>query len=200
MKGLFSTAYFGPVSYYQKLFLSTEQRMLEVNEFFEKQSYRNRTVILGANGRLNLITPLEKQGRNTLVKDRQIDHRESWQDQHLKSIISAYRSSPYFEFYEEDFKKLYETKDKFLLDFNLRCHVFIANELEEELSFEKTTAFVEDFEGEVFKNVIHPKKESLLEEVSYYQVFEERHGFQSDLSILDLLFSQGPNAISYLDL
>jgi hypothetical protein len=198
MKGLFSTAYFGPVSYYQKLFLSADKRLLEINEFFEKQSYRNRAVILGANGRMNLIIPLEKQIRNTLIKDRRIDHRESWQSQHLKGIISAYRSSPYFEFYEEDFMKLFEKKDEFLLDFNLRCHDFIASELEEDLSFEKTTAFVEDFDGEVFKNTIHPKKESLLEEVPYYQVFEEKHGFQSDLSILDLLFSQGPNAISYL--
>lgn len=200
MKGLFSTAYFGPVSYYQKLFQSSEGRFLEANEFFEKQSYRNRTVIIGANGRMNLIIPLEKQDRKTLVKDRKIDYRDPWQAQHSKSIISAYRSSPYFEFYEEDFLKLYEKPDKYLLDFNLKCHEFIAQELEEDLSFSKTESFSQNFEGEDFKNVIHPKKDSVVDEIEYYQVFEVKHGFQSDLSILDLLFSQGPNAISYLDL
>lgn len=198
MKGLFSTAYFGPVSYYQKLFQSTEERILEVNEFFEKQSYRNRAVIMGANGRMNLIVPLEKQDRKTLVKDRKIDYADGWQAQHAKSIVSAYRSSPYFEFYEEDFLKLYEKQEKYLLDFNLKCHEFITQELQEDLSFSKTESFLESFEGTDFKNIIHPKKDSLVDEIEYYQVFEIKHGFQSDLSILDLLFSQGPNAVSYL--
>jgi hypothetical protein len=197
MKGLFATAYFGPVSYYQKLNECSE-RTLDIHEYLVKQSYRNRTVIYGANGPLNLIIPLEKRKNKSVVKDLKIFNDPHWKQLHQKSLDSAYRSSPFYEFYEDDLNAIFEKKYDFLLDFNNACHEFIADQIQIELPFIPTNEYVSNFEGTDYRTLIHPKKDTLSKEEEYYQVFEEKYGFLKDLSILDLLFSQGPNTISYL--
>lgn len=201
---LLSTAYFGPVQYYS-FCVKTEKVYIEQYENFIKQTYRNRCVILGGNGPIQLIVPVVKgRGPKTLIKDLQISYDTNWQRNHWRTIFSAYNSSPFFEYYKDDFLPFYETKHRFLLDFNLKIHETICELLE----IDNNTILTDDFEkvpgGTInYRELISPKinwqSDTNFKSVKYTQVFSDKLGFVPNLSILDLLFNEGPNGYAVLE-
>lgn len=198
---ILSASYLPPISYFHAISKNEGDIVLDKYEHFPKQTYRNRTRIATANGVLDLIVPIQHGRKERIaMKDVKINYDHDWQRLHWLSIQTAYRSSPYFEFYEDEFRPFYENKYELLFDFNemqlqliLKC-----------LKLKRTLAYTEKFEKEYpealdLRNVIHPKKESLLPSPKpYYQLFEERNGFLPDLSVLDLIFNQGPQSKNYL--
>lgn len=196
MKNTFAAFYFGPIDYYAEM-VKSQSLNIEVCENFQKQTYRNRMNILGANGKLMLNIPTLHDGTR-LFKDLQPSYEYDWQKEHIKSLKSAYQSSPYFEYYEDDIIPILEKKEKFLLDLNLKTIEFINQKLNLDLEIKKTESYqIIDKEFD-FRNQFSAKKPAQYELTEYAQVFDDKFEFVSDLSILDLLFSEGPSAVVYL--
>ena len=196
MKNTFAAFYFGPIDYYAEM-VKSQSLNIEVCENFQKQTYRNRMNILGANGKLMLNIPTLHDGTR-LFKDLQPSYEYDWQKEHIKSLKSAYQSSPYFEYYEDDIIPILEKKEKFLLDLNLKTIEFINQKLNLDLEI-KQTEFYQIIDKEFdFRNQFSAKKPAQYELTEYAQVFDDKFEFVSDLSILDLLFSEGPSAVVYL--
>ena len=200
---LLSTAYFAPVHFYTR-YLHHSEVYLEQFENFTKQTYRNRCLILGGNGPISLVIPVVKgRGPKILIKDLQISYEENWQRNHWQTIVSAYNSSPYFEYYQDELYPFFERKTKYLLDYNLQIHEQLCDFFE----IENKIRLTEDFE-KVPKNTVNlrdgisPKlkhnPDTEFQPRTYTQVFSEKYGFLSNLSILDLLFNEGPNAYTIL--
>ena len=177
----------------------SETFVFEICDSYQKQTYRNRCYIYGANGKLSLNIPVhysQKNRQNT--KEIKIENSSKWQSIHWKSIESAYKTSPFFEFYEDDFKQLFETPKELLLDFNLEC-ITIINGC---IGFEPVMSYSDEFTKITsetdYRFLVNARKESKIETKPYIQVFKDKHGVLSNLSILDLLFNEGPNTINYL--
>lgn len=197
---LLSSLYLAPVEYYAALFRA-EKVLLEVNDHYQKQSYRNRCHIGGANGMLPLSIPVEKPPTvKGSMKDIRIADHGNWQHLHWQAIVSAYGSTPYFQYYEDDFRPFYEKKTVFLHDFNeqLRRLVCRLIGIETEVSY---TGFYVRQPAEQFadlREAIHPKRTSNYQSATYYQVFADKQGFINNLSIIDLLFNMGNESLLYL--
>lgn len=181
--------------------LSVDEIMLDCAEHFIKQTYRNRTVICGANGKLPLIVPLVHQRLSkTPVSKVKISYEEPWQIIHLRSLESSYRKSPYFEFYEHHFRPLYFWQPETLHDWNLAFLKLIFQllpvsiEICEQHDYEKQPADITDL-----RSRFHPRKSAGIKFPGYHQVFSGRLPFMEDLSIADLLFNLGPGALEYLE-
>lgn len=173
--------------------------LFEVEDNFQKQTYRTRCYIYGANGRLLLNIPVKQANSKQKTREVLVDNSEAWQKNHLRAISSAYSSSPFFEFYQDDLKDLFNDKIKYLLDFNFKCHDFISEHLELELDYTKTQKFIQDVEQQDdFRYLADAKSKQIFNLEAYTQVFSDKHGFLKNLSILDLLFMEGPNAYNYL--
>lgn len=190
-----SSAYLAPVEYYQ-LLNSGSRIVIEQYDHYIKQTYRNRCRIASANGIQTLSIPIVKPSTGkAYTRDIRIADHDHWQHLHWTAIVSAYNSTPFFELLEEDFRRFYTNKYDFLFDFNeeLRRTICQILEIEPELSFSPEYL---DSPGEHetdYRESIHPKKASLQAHFRpYYQVFENRYGFQENLSIIDLLFNMGP--------
>lgn len=201
---ILSTTYLGPVQYFTKFFLY-RKIFIEQYETYLKQSYRNRCYIYGANGVLTLIIPVKKQSGNaTKTKDILIDYDTSWQRIHWNSIVSAYASSPFFEFYEDDFRHFYDSNEKYLLDLNQKLLELILDFLEIESVIKLTGEYRKIYDGEKdYRDMLNPKKRLLKPDnrfnpCKYNQVFTANHGFIENLSIIDLLFNEGTNACEIL--
>jgi hypothetical protein len=200
---LLSTAYFAPIQYYSA-FVKAEKVYIEQFENFIKQTYRNRCIILGGNGPIQLIVPVVKgRGPKILIKDLQISYDTDWQRNQWRTIFSAYSSSPFFEFYEDDIRPFFEKNHRFLLDFNMKIHETICELLE----IENNSVLTEDFEKvpegtmnlrERISPKIKTQYDNDFQPVKYTQVFCDKLGFVPNLSILDLLFNEGPNSYSVL--
>lgn len=201
---LLSTAYFAPVRYFSKLAVYPEI-YIEQHENFVKQTYRNRAVVAGANGPVSLIVPVEKgRGQKIKIRDLRIAYDEEWQRIHWRTIFSAYNSSPFFEYYADELEPFFNEKYRFLFDFNQK----ITETLLEILEIDKELHFTEDYEKMPegclnFREQISPKIHRIEEDPHfiaqpYTQVFAEKFGFLADLSILDLLFNEGPSGHSVL--
>jgi hypothetical protein len=171
--------------------------LFEVSDNYQKQTFRNRTYIYGANGKLGLFIPVIHSHKNReLFKDVKISYESNWMDLHLKSLQSAYRSSPYFEYFEDDFIKLYSEKEKFLADFNIKCIKLISNLLDLDLDFKISSKYVEKTNDIIdLRDLSNARKEKKIETPKYIQVFESKHGYLNNLSILDLIFSEGKNSV-----
>jgi hypothetical protein len=184
--------YWGPVQYYSKL-ATGKVCMIELHEHFQKQTYRNRAVICDSNGAHKLIIPLQK-----------ISYDAPWQDLHWKTLESAYRSSPYFEYFEHDFVSFYSGNSiSFLHEYNLAIQEVVLKLLKVKTQTIVSTGFEKSYPDSIdLRQIISPKKhfkedpEFVLK--PYPQVFEPKFGFLPNLSIADLLFNEGPQAVNYL--
>lgn len=196
---LFIPTYFAPITQYG-LIHQSETIEFEVTDNFQKQTYRNRCYIYGANGKQLLNIPIthSKSQVKQKTKDIRIEAGSNWQKQHFKSLKTAYNSSPYFEFYEDDLMPIFEKEYTFLLDLNIDTFEFINEALDLEYSFETTSEYQLDVSNDyrVLASVKHHPDHQLD---TYIQVFDDKYGFLSNLSILDLLFMEGPNSISFLE-
>ncbi len=200
---LLSTAYLAPVHFYAR-FLHHPKVYIEQHEHFIKQTYRNRCVISGGNGLISLVLPVVK-GRKpkTSIKDLQISYDTEWQRNHWQTIVSAYNSSPYFEYYQDELFPYFHNKTKFLLDHNMRIHETICDFMDIENKVVLTDDFEQVPEGTLnFREMISPKSKThpdkSFQPREYTQVFTEKFGFLPNLSILDLIFNEGPNAHTVL--
>ena len=174
--------------------------LFEVSDNYQKQTFRNRTYIYGANGKLGLFIPvIHTHKQRELFKDVKISYDSNWMDLHLKSLQSAYRSSPYFEYFEDDFIKLYSEKEKFLADFNIKCIKLISNLLDLDLDYKISGEYVEKTNDIIdLRDLSNARKEKKIDTPMYIQVFESKHGYINNLSVLDLIFSEGPNSVSLI--
>jgi len=195
----FSTAYLPPVSYFLAM-LRSGRVELEAHENFVKQSYRNRCRIATANGVETLSIPIESnKGEKVAIREARIAPHDNWQQNHWRAIASAYRNSPFFDYYEDDFRKFYEKKWTFLWDYNQELLTLVLELLDIDINIHITSNFQANYvDVNDFREIIHPKKEIILHSKPYYQVFENKHGFLQDLSIIDLLFNMGNESVFYL--
>ena len=232
MPKLLSTAYFPPVSYFaaiakemeglsrrtdggSSLELSPSVIYIEACENYQKQSYRNRCRFYGADGVQTLSFPIVHEGgtHKLPISEIKVDYSTPWLLQHQRAIISAYRTSAYFEYYMDELFAIMDSRPERLFDLNMKLICFFIDKI----GIATEIRLTEDFsrhgsqigpEGSIIpcedlREVIHPKRRnSILEdyglEKPYFQVFSPKHGFQSDLSIMDLLFNEGPDSILYL--
>lgn len=205
MKFLLSTAYFGPLQYYSKLEMADEI-LLEKYEHFPKQTYRNRCVIYGANGSQTLTVPITKgDSLKIYTKDVCIDYSMNWQNNHLKAIESAYGCSPFYLYYIDEILPLLQKKHVFLYDLNLEVTTSICHILGIKIHLKETQEYLKIVPQEYhdFRDSIHPKPRMSAVDNSftapvYRQVFEPKLGFIHNLSIIDLIFNEGPEAIQLL--
>ena len=194
MKVLLPISYLGPASYYSTL-LKSEEIFIEAKEHFVKQSVRNRCVILSANGVQKLSIPKERKSSDkTLITNIKISNTQNWQKLHWQSLISSYNSSPFFEYYKDYLEEFYLNPQLNLFDFNVKLTETILSFLQTEKQIKFTSEFSDNFDGVDFRN--HTFKNNNMEK--YEQVFADKIEFQSDLSVLDLLFNLGPETTSYL--
>lgn len=199
-KVILSTAYLAPIQYYCKL-LNYSEVFIEFHENFIKQTYRNRCKIYSANGELSISIPVKKIDTKTKIKDLLIDYDTNWTKIHWKSIEAAYRSSPFFEFYEDDLRPFYKKKYKYLIDFNIELQNVILEHLDLSVNVKFTEKYLHFPDYDDLRNIITPKKNiNTYNTPEYTQVFKDKHGFIPNLSIIDLLFNEGPNAIEILNM
>jgi hypothetical protein len=205
IKSLLSTAYLPPVQYISKL--TRSDVIIEKHENFQKQSYRNRCYIYGANGIQCLVIPVKKlHGTKTPITSVEIDNTSPWQKIHLKSIQSAYQTSPFYEYYADDFNALYDEMPERLFDLNFRLLQYILNQIGINPNirftdtFEKIPPDLADFRQSIQPKPRLNKPDENFVPVPYQQVFQERYGFLPNLSIIDLLFNEGPNALQIIQL
>lgn len=194
MKVLLPISYLGPTSYYSTL-LKSEEIFIEAKEHFVKQSVRNRCVILSANGVQKLSIPKERKSSDkTLITDIKISNTQNWQKLHWQSLISSYNSSPFFEYYKDNLEEFYLNPQLNLFDFNVKLTETILSFLQTKKQIKFTSEFSDNFDGFDLRN--HTFKNNNMEK--YEQVFADKIEFQSDLSVVDLLFNLGPETTSYL--
>jgi hypothetical protein len=197
---LFIPTYFSPISQYSEI-MHTAEVVFEMNDNFQKQSYRNRCYIFNTNGKQLLNIPVKHPVSSSRKKtqDTLVENATQWQDQHFKSLKTAYRNSPFFEFYVDDLAPIFEKKYTFLQDVTIDTFLFVSEALQISSDFKKTTSYAEALENYDFRNLADIKNQTKICNDTYIQMFDDKHGFLPNLSILDLLFMEGPNAISFLE-
>jgi hypothetical protein len=194
---LFIPTYFSPISQYHAI-LNSNSITFEVEDNYQKQTYRNRCYIYGANGKqlLNIPVSIPKSSKKTKSKDILVEN-SNWQKQHYKSFEAAYNHSPFFEFYKDDLQKIFSKKYTYLLDVNLDSFNFIKNALELPIEYKFSKTYEENKPND-FRDLADSKKKVEISFLSYIQMFDQKFGFLKNLSILDLLFMEGPNSINFL--
>ena len=192
--------YLPPVEYFAELNIYNPDFLIERHEHFPKQTYRNRANIYSPDGLLTLVVPVVKGSKtHTSVKDVKISYDFNWQRLHWLSLQGCYRRSAYFEYYEDEFAIFYEAKEVFLFDLNEKLLRMLLKLLKINAHIKYTYTYEAHYSHlKDFRESIHPKKLSQFRQKPYYQLFEDRHGFLKNLSIVDLLFNQGPQSINYL--
>lgn len=232
MPKLFSTAYMPPVSYFaamaeemeglsnrrdgdSSLELTPSVVYVEACENYQKQSYRNRCRFHAADGVQSLSYPIVHEGgtHKLPISEIRIDWSTPWLQQHERAIVSAYRTSAYFEYYQDELFAILESRPERLLDLNMELLRFFVEKAGLAVDLRLTSGFSRDgnqimpdgsiVQCEDLREAIHPKRpntilKDLKLEKPYFQVFSRKHGFRSDLSIMDLLFNEGPDSICYL--
>ena len=193
-KILLSTAYLAPIQYYAILIKHSDVQ-IEYHENFIKQSIRNRCNIYGANGKIRLTIPLKRKQRSkTLIKDIRICHKDNWQKKHWKTIQSAYNSSPFFKYYENELYPCFKYQEEYLVVFNTKLQNVILNLLYEKRKINISLKYENNIKYNDFRNHNWEKKKHN----KYQQVFSEKYGFIQNLSILDLLCNLGNESTQYL--
>lgn len=186
---LLSTAYLPNLKYLSQL-INNDDITLEYHEYYVKQSQRNRCDILSSTGAMRLSIPLVQQSDKEIINQKRISYAEKWQHQHWRTITTAYKNSPYFEFFEHEFKPFYENQYEFLFDYNLEIIKTILNilrvkkEIKLSSQFELNPINVVDFRKINYNEF---NVDSYVK--PYYQVFGSKLGFTPNLSCLDALFN-----------
>lgn len=200
MHVLLSTTYFGPIQWYQKLYRA-EHVEIEQWESFQKQTYRNRCLIATANGVQALTVPVE-HGDSPLIKDIRLSDHGNWRHLHWNALQSAYGESPFFEYYQDDIRPFFERHWTFLLDFNEEIRQKMCELIDIQPNVSYTEGFIpEESPLTSYRTAIspkHPQDDPDFQPKRYYQVYDQKHGFLPNLSILDLLFNMGPESIFLL--
>lgn len=195
---VFSIQYFGDIAFYH--YLSKYDKILIENaEYYVKQTLRNRTYILTANGVMPLIIPVVHHSGKEIIKEKEICYKERWQKIHYTAIVSAYKKAPYFEYYADELLNfLLQPGDKFLFQFNIR----LIQKICDLLNIHTEIIFTNEYRNNYINDYryISDKKYGLPEclEMPYIQVFSNKFPFQKNLSILDLIFNLGPQANDYI--
>lgn len=200
MNTLLHPTYFPSISHFVAM-VQSESITFEIEDNFQKQTNRNRTYIYSPNGIQLLNIPVKhSKESHQKTKDIKIETDFDWQKQHLKSLEAAYRSSPFFEFFEDDIRPIFEKKPNFLLDLNFETLAIVTKCLRMKLEYTTTTEYFHEVDPNLtrdFRFLVDGKKDVSSFE-SYTQVFDDKHGFINNLSILDLLFNEGKYATDYL--
>ena len=200
---LLSTTFFGPIQWYQKLYRA-ESVQIERWESFQKQTYRNRCIIATTNGPQALTVPIERQFTINCIKDIRISDHGNWRHLHWNALQSAYGESPFFDYYQDDIRPFFEQRWDYLLDFNeaIREKMCELLDIQPKVDYSKKfTVYSLSSCVPDYRMVIRPKNPEPDPDFTpkrYYQVYEQKHGFLPNLSILDLLFNMGPESIFYL--
>ena len=190
---LIPTAYLAPIGYYALLL--KKNCKIENYEYFIKQSIRNRCEIYGANGKLRLTIPKKrKSSSKTSINQIRISNKENWKKTHWNAIKSCYNSSPFFQYYKDELKEVYDVKENFLINFNNKLQKVILNFLKIKTTHTYSNRF--EKKGDFFD--LRDYKFNINNMKEYNQVFMEKHGFIDNLSIIDLLFNLGPESKDYL--
>lgn len=200
-----SSAYLAPVEYYTKLY-DGDRIFIERYDHYIKQTYRNRCMIAGPNGPLSLTIPTEKSAHeHCCMKDVRISDHGKWQHVHWQALVSAYYTSPFFEYYQDDFRPFYEKSYTYLYDFNEELQILVCKLLDLQPEIQPTKCYKTDFKEESeldLRDLIRPKHgfdwDMAFKPKVYYQVFKEKNGFLPNLSIVDLLFNMGPEGLLVL--
>lgn len=199
MNTLIHPSYFPSISQ-MAMIIQSDAVTFEVEDNFQKQTNRNRTYIYSPNGIQLLNIPVKHANKgHQKTKDILIENDFDWQKQHFKSLEAGYRSSPFFEFFEDDIRPFFEKKHTYLMDLNFESLALIEKCLRFPISFTKTEEYFHEVGADVldFRNLINGKKDPNVFE-TYPQVFEEKQGFINNLSVLDLIFNEGKFALEYL--
>lgn len=198
---LLSTAYFPPVAYLS-CFALAEKVIIEKHENYHKQTYRNRTEILSANGKLSLNVPIKhNQGLALHISEAKINFTEKWQLQHIRAIQSAYSQAPYYDFYADEYLNIIKNAPELVFDLNM----LILEKLLKDIEVRNKPKFTDSYVNESkfvmdLRNIIVPKTDFNFEYLSpYQQVFEQKFSFVNNLSAIDLLFNVGPECWMYLE-
>ena len=199
MTTIIHPSYFPNIEYFSYL-LNSEDISFEINDFYQKQTLRNRTSIYGSNGKLDLVIPVKfSYMKKEKLKDIKICNDTKWQNNHFKSIQTAYRNSPYFEFFEDYFFEIFEKKENFLVDINIKSIEIIFKILEIKIDYSFTKEYNNIYnQDNDLRNICNRKKTAIKNLIDpYSQVFDSRHGHICNLSMIDLIFNQGINSLDY---
>jgi len=190
--------YFPSISHYVAM-IQAQEITFEVEDNFQKQTNRNRMYIHSPNGLQMLNIPIKHtKDKHQKFKDIKIENDFNWQKNHFKSLEAAYRTSPFFEYFEDDIRPIFEKKQDFMMDLNFEIFEIVNNCLGVDLPFLKTEEYFHEIIDKTDFRYLTNGKKDLFQNEEYTQVFEEKNGFIPNLSILDLLFNEGRYAKDYL--
>lgn len=192
--------YFPSISHFVAI-AKADSVLYEVEDNFQKQTNRNRTYIYSPNGIQLLNIPIKHTKiSHQKTKNIRIENDFDWQKQHFKSLEAAYRSSPFFEFFEDDLQPIFEKKHDFLMDLNFEVLELLSKCMRMKMDYTKTTSYLLETDPEIildYRTLVNGKKDQSQFE-PYQQVFDDKHGFLNNLSVLDLLFNEGKFTLDYL--
>ena len=189
--------YFPSISHYIAM-INAKTVTFEAEDTFQKQTNRNRMYIHSPNGIQMLNISVKHDSTNSQFKDIKIDNQNNWQKNHFKSLEAAYKNTPFYEYFVDDFRPLFEKKHEFMLDLNFEIFELVNDALGISIPFEKTTEYFHEVTDKTdFRHLVNGKKD-ITQIEPYTQVFEDKNGFINNLSILDLLFNEGRYAVDYL--
>jgi hypothetical protein len=195
---LIHPSYFPSISHFVAI-TKADIVTFEMEDNFQKQTNRNRMYIYSPNGIQLLNVPIKHtREKHQRIKEVKIENDFDWQKQHFKSLEAAYRTSPFFEYFEDDIIPIFQKKHTFLMDLNLETMAIVAKCLKLEFDYDETIEYFHEVNDNTdFRNLVNGKKDTAVFD-PYTQVFGEKHGWKNNLSILDLLFNEGRYALEYL--
>ena len=200
MKIIIHPTYFPNIDLLSQL-IKSENILFEISDKYIKQTLRNRTEIHAANGKLILSIPVKySSSKKEKYKDIKICYNSRWQKIHLKSIESAYRNSPYYDFFEDYFIKFFNKKEKFLIDANIKSIEVIYGILDMKMKYDLTNDYKNKLENYTdYRKLVDSNYDEKMSKINYSQVFQEKNGFISGLSSLDIIFNKGLESLDYIN-